>query len=156
MAPAGVAAGQATLTILHFNDVYNIEASSTEPAGGAARFVGLVRGAMGVHQRGGADAACRGRPPAPDLLAARPRAPPPPRRLPAPPTQIKSMAHLNPLVLFSGDAFNPSLMSTITLGKQMVPVLNAAGVAATCLGNHDLGAGSVGGPRVNGGGGVRS
>jgi hypothetical protein len=24
------------------------------------------------------------------------------------------------LVLFSGDAFNPSLMSTMTLGKQMV------------------------------------
>lgn len=34
--------------------------------------------------------------------------------------QIKSFAHLNPVVLFSGDAFNPSLMSTITLGKQMV------------------------------------
>jgi hypothetical protein len=73
-------------------------------------------------------------------------------------------------VLFSGDAFNPSMMSTITLGKQMVrdreeeacklwstqlwllthlrttaapcrllqvPVLNAAGVAAACFGNHD-------------------
>jgi 5'-nucleotidase len=32
------------------------------------------------------------------------------------------MSHLDPLVLFSGDAFNPSLMSTITMGKQMVRV----------------------------------
>ncbi|KAI8471753.1 MAG: Metallo-dependent phosphatase-like protein [Monoraphidium minutum] len=80
------------LTILHFNDVYNIEPGTREPVGGAARFVGKVRSLSGVA----------------------------------------------PLVLFSGDAFNPSLMSTVTLGKQMVPVLNAAGVAAACLGNHDI------------------
>lgn len=75
------------------------------------------------------------------------------------------------MVLFSGDAFNPSLLSTITKvsstksetatefcfgafeddpsyafehvcnsvqGKQMIPVLNAAGIAAACVGNHDL------------------
>ena len=52
------------LTILHFNDVYNIEANSAvEPVGGAARFC----------------------------------------------TAIKSFESLNPLVLFSGDAFSPSM-----------------------------------------------
>ena len=42
------------------------------------------------------------------------------------------------LVFFSGDALSPSLMSTITKGRHMVPVLNALGPAAACLGNHDL------------------
>lgn len=31
------------LTILHFNDVYNIEARNQEPCGGAARFVTKVK-----------------------------------------------------------------------------------------------------------------
>lgn len=55
-------AGQ-VITILHFNDVYNIEPREQEPVGGAARFT----------------------------------------------TALKERQHLNPLVLFSGDAFNPSL-----------------------------------------------
>ena len=42
----------------------------------------------------------------------------------------------DPLVLFSGDALNPSLMSTVTKGKQMIPVLNAIGVNAACYGTH--------------------
>eukprot|EP00882_Tetradesmus_deserticola_P031535 GHRQ01035664.1.p1 GENE.GHRQ01035664.1~~GHRQ01035664.1.p1 ORF type:complete len:184 (+),score=62.10 GHRQ01035664.1:257-808(+) len=85
------------LTIVHFNDIYNIEASTKEPVGGAARF---------VHK-------------AKELVAAAGG----PERC---------------LVLFSGDAFNPSLMSTMTQGKQMVPVLKAAGVQAACVGNHDF------------------
>ena len=52
-----------TITILHFNDVYNIEPREQEPVGGASRFK----------------------------------------------TAIKQRAHLNPLVMFSGDAFSPSL-----------------------------------------------
>lgn len=54
--------------------------------------------------------------------------------------QVKAFSEQgkDPLVLFSGDAFNPSLMSTITLGKQMVPVLNEMGVACSCMGNHDF------------------
>ena len=40
------------------------------------------------------------------------------------------------LILFSGDCLNPSLMSAFTLGEQMVPVLNAAGVVAAVAGNH--------------------
>jgi 5'-nucleotidase len=44
----------------------------------------------------------------------------------------------SPLVFFSGDAFNPSMMSTITKGAQMVPVLNALNLTAACYGNHDF------------------
>ena len=51
------------VTIIHFNDVYNIEEREAEPKGGAARFV----------------------------------------------TAIKSRGDLNPMVLFSGDAFAPSI-----------------------------------------------
>ena len=43
-----------------------------------------------------------------------------------------------PLVLFSGDAFNPSVMSTVTRGRQMPPVLNHMGIHAACYGNHDF------------------
>ncbi|ORY02418.1 Metallo-dependent phosphatase [Basidiobolus meristosporus CBS 931.73] len=43
-----------------------------------------------------------------------------------------------PLVLFSGDCFNPSLDSSITKGKHMVPVLNQIGVDVACYGNHDF------------------
>ena len=44
----------------------------------------------------------------------------------------------DPLCLFSGDCFNPSIMSTVVRGEQMPLVLNAAGVTAGCLGNHDF------------------
>jgi len=52
-----------TITIVHFNDVYNIEGRSQEPVGGAARFC----------------------------------------------TAVSQLSASNPLVLFSGDAFNPSI-----------------------------------------------
>ncbi|XP_064639871.1 mannosylglucosyl-3-phosphoglycerate phosphatase-like isoform X2 [Lineus longissimus] len=83
---------QNKITILHFNDVYNIEPRDVEPVGGAARQTML----------------------------------------------IKSLSHLNPLVLFSGDALNPSLMSTITRGQQMIPVLNSMDVKCAVFGNHDF------------------
>lgn len=51
---------------------------------------------------------------------------------------VKSMSSDKPLVVFSGDAFNPSLLSTITLGAQMPPVLNEIGVHVACIGNHDF------------------
>lgn len=82
-----------SLTILHYNDVYNIESSvKSEPIGGAARFC----------------------------------------------TAINSFKQLNPLVLFSGDAFNPSMLSTFTQGEQMVPVLNSVGTHVAVFGNHDF------------------
>ena len=51
-------------------------------------------------------------------------------------SKLKSFKAENPLVLFSGDAFNPSAMSTITKGKHMVPVLNDLGTHVACMGNH--------------------
>ena len=46
-----------------------------------------------------------------------------------------------PMVVFSGDVFNPSIASQVSLGRHMVPVLNACGLTTSCLGNHDLDAG---------------
>eukprot|EP01062_Namystynia_karyoxenos_P081635 TRINITY_DN900_c0_g1_i1.p1 TRINITY_DN900_c0_g1~~TRINITY_DN900_c0_g1_i1.p1 ORF type:complete len:838 (+),score=266.08 TRINITY_DN900_c0_g1_i1:79-2592(+) len=45
---------------------------------------------------------------------------------------------INPHVLFSGDAFSPSITATVTQGSHMPPVLNALGVEVSCVGNHDL------------------
>ncbi|KAF4507812.1 hypothetical protein G6O67_004273 [Ophiocordyceps sinensis] len=42
------------------------------------------------------------------------------------------------VTLFSGDAFNPSLESSVTKGRHMVPVLNTIGTDCACVGNHDL------------------
>lgn len=60
---SGVTMGSSSVTILHYNDVYNIESRVMEPVGGATRFCAA----------------------------------------------IKSFSHLNPLVLFSGDIFSPSM-----------------------------------------------
>lgn len=51
------------ITLIHFNDVYDVAPQKKEPVGGAARFVSAVN----------------------------------------------SFAHLNPIVIFSGDCFSPSL-----------------------------------------------
>jgi len=53
-------------------------------------------------------------------------------------TAVRQLADLNPLVMFSGDALNPSLMSTVTHGHQMIPVLNAIGIHCALYGNHDF------------------
>lgn len=38
------------------------------------------------------------------------------------------------LTFFSGDVFNPSLESTVTKGRHMVPFLNKAGIDVACVG----------------------
>eukprot|EP00873_Tetraselmis_striata_P009001 jgi/Tetstr1/429265/TSEL_019183.t1 len=82
------------LNLLHFNDVYNIEArDQQEPCGGAARFVTKCRELEEEH---------------------------------------------GAMVLFSGDCLNPSLLSTITSGWQMAPILNSLNIHTACLGNHDF------------------
>ncbi|KAK3727236.1 hypothetical protein QZH41_019303 [Actinostola sp. cb2023] len=86
-----ISAGK-VLTILHFNDVYNIEPREKEPIGGAARF---------AHK-------------------------------------LASYRHLNPLTVFSGDVLNPSMMSSVTKGKHMVPVLNSLNIDVAVYGNHDF------------------
>ncbi|KAI1810444.1 Metallo-dependent phosphatase [Poronia punctata] len=42
------------------------------------------------------------------------------------------------VTFFSGDAFNPSLESSVTKGDHMIPLLNKVGTTAAALGNHDL------------------
>ena len=58
-----------TLTLIHFNDVYNVESRGVEPVGGAARFL----------------------------------------------TAVRQQEHLNPLILFSGDIFAPSISKQANL-----------------------------------------
>ncbi|XP_043234841.1 snake venom 5'-nucleotidase-like isoform X2 [Amphibalanus amphitrite] len=84
--------GDKQLTIVHFNDVYNVESSNQEPVGGAARFV----------------------------------------------TAVEKFRHLNPMVVFSGDIFSPSLLSTFARGDHMIPVLNRLEVHVAVYGNHDF------------------
>ncbi|KAI5845791.1 Metallo-dependent phosphatase-like protein [Morchella snyderi] len=93
------AVGEVDLRLLHFNDVYHIDAGSREPVGGAARFITLTN-----HYR---DA-----------------------------PEFQGQPAL--LTFFSGDVFNPSLESTVTKGRHMVPILNKIGTDVACLGNHDL------------------
>ncbi|KYF39992.1 5'-nucleotidase, C-terminal domain-containing protein [Toxoplasma gondii ARI] len=79
------------ITIIHFNDVYNIE-SRCDGTGGVSRFV----------------------------------------------TALQSFQHKHPLILFSGDVLNPSVMSTYTRGRHMVPFLNLLKIHTACFGNHDF------------------
>eukprot|EP01066_Platyproteum_vivax_P009518 Platyproteum_vivax@DN4196_c0_g1_i3.p1 len=82
---------QDCITVLHFNDVYNIDEQS-DGMGGVSRFVRALR----------------------------------------------SFWSANPLILFSGDCFNPSMISTQTKGRHMVPFLNLMNVHTACFGNHDF------------------
>jgi len=82
--------GSKTFTILHFNDVYEIQSRRQEPAGGAARFVQRLKAVPGA------------------------------------------------LVLFSGDALAPSIMSLQTKGEHMIKFLNMMNIKAACMGNHDF------------------
>ncbi|EXJ79915.1 hypothetical protein A1O3_08200 [Capronia epimyces CBS 606.96] len=96
---AGDASTPPDLRILHYNDVYHIDASSAEPVGGIARFQTVCN-----YYRDD------------DRFSGQP----------------------NLLTIFSGDAFNPSLESSVTKGSHMVPVLNMIGTDVACVGNHDL------------------
>lgn len=42
----------------------------------------------------------------------------------------------DPLLIFSGDAFSPSVLSNVQKGQQMVSVLNMLKVDVACMGNH--------------------
>ena len=83
------------LRILHYNDVYHIEAGSAEPVGGVARFQTVVN-----HYR----------------------------------SDPRYAQQSKLITLFSGDAYNPSLESSVTKGRHMVPVLNTIGTDVACVG----------------------
>ncbi|KAI1371120.1 Metallo-dependent phosphatase [Hypoxylon crocopeplum] len=96
---SGTHDGPPDLRIVHYNDVYHVDPSSSEPVGGVARFMSLIK-----HYE--EDEKFKGQP--------------------------------SLVTLFSGDAFNPSLESSVTKGDHMVPLLNSIGTDAAALGNHDL------------------
>ncbi|KAF8840285.1 5'-nucleotidase [Paxillus ammoniavirescens] len=65
------------------------------------------------------------------------------------PTVLGRLAHVfrkakdvpeseRPITIFSGDAFSPSLESSVMKGEHMVPVLNHLLVDVACYGNHDF------------------
>lgn len=83
------------LRLIHYNDVYHVDASSAEPVGGLARFIYMCNEYRDGKQYEGQ----------PELVT-----------------------------LFSGDAFNPSLESSVTKGAHMVPVLNSIGTDCACVG----------------------
>jgi 2',3'-cyclic-nucleotide 2'-phosphodiesterase (5'-nucleotidase family) len=106
------------LRLIHYNDVYHVDASSAEPVGGVARFQTLCNYYKDDPK-----------------FAGQPK----------------------PITIFSGDAFNPSLESSVTkgmydkcygrehqmkliliTGSHMVPLLNGIGTDVACVGNHDL------------------
>lgn len=41
-------------------------------------------------------------------------------------------------MLFSGDAFSPSVLTNVYQGKQMIQPLNSFGIDVACFGNHDF------------------
>ncbi|KAI1451592.1 Metallo-dependent phosphatase [Annulohypoxylon moriforme] len=96
---SGTHEGPPDLRLVHYNDVYHVDQSSSEPVGGASRFMTLMK----YYEE---DEKFKGQP--------------------------------NLVTLFSGDAFNPSLESSVTKGDHMVPLLNNIGTDAAALGNHDL------------------
>ena len=53
-------------------------------------------------------------------------------------TAFKQREMEKKLVLFSGDLFGPSHLSTHLKGEQMIKVFNSLNVSVSCLGNHDL------------------
>ncbi|XP_043920348.1 trifunctional nucleotide phosphoesterase protein YfkN-like [Protopterus annectens] len=71
----------------------------------------------------------------PEILSLVPPIRAPERRFAA---ALKSFKSLNPLILFSGDCLSPSLLSTTTKGKHMIPILNALGVHSAVFGNHEF------------------
>jgi 5'-nucleotidase len=52
-------------------------------------------------------------------------------------TAMEQYGSQRKLVLFSGDLFGPSFLSTHFGGEQMVEVFNTLNVSVSCLGNHD-------------------
>lgn len=94
-APSSIPSRPPDLRLLHYNDVYHVDASSAEPVGGIARFMTLLN-----YYR--YDPKFKD---APELVT-----------------------------LFSGDAFNPSLESSVTKGSHMVSILNNIGTDVACVG----------------------
>ena len=104
-----------SMTILHFNDCYNVEPREAEPAGGAARFCTALKSFSHLD---------------PLILFS---------------GDVIAPSISKVLIFFSTVEFylilNLFLMSvsTFTKGEQMIPVLNSCGVHCAIYGNHEFG-----------------
>eukprot|EP00118_Oscarella_pearsei_P011867 m.83044 g.83044 ORF g.83044 m.83044 type:complete len:568 (+) comp36325_c0_seq4:142-1845(+) len=96
------------ITIIHFNDVYNVDSRQKEPVGGAAKFVTKVRSLADKN---------------PLVLFSGDCLSPSTRK-------TRRYANARAIVLPAD--------SNVTRGEHMVPVLNAAGVEVAVYGNHDF------------------
>jgi 5'-nucleotidase len=50
-------------------------------------------------------------------------------------TELKKYHDQNPLIIFGGDLFSPSMLSTATRGKHMTRIMNHLGVHYSVIGN---------------------
>ncbi len=106
--PASV--DQDSLSILHFNDVYNIEGRDKEPVGGAARFKTCLDGFRHLD---------------PITLFSG-------DALSPSNSKLEGSRSVIFIVLFPA-------VSVVMKGEQMVPVLNALDIQCAVYGNHDFG-----------------
>jgi 5'-nucleotidase len=53
-------------------------------------------------------------------------------------TALEQYKDLEPLTIFSGDAFSPSTLSNVTKGAHMIKPLNDFKIDVACMGNHEF------------------
>lgn len=53
-------------------------------------------------------------------------------------TVLKDYKEQEPLILFSGDLWSPSKLTSVFKGEHLVDIMNALKIDAAALGNHDL------------------
>lgn len=115
---------QDSLTILHFNDVYNIEGRDKEPVGGAARFKRCLDKFSHLHPL----TLFSG-----DALS---------------PSNSEASNYSGFVMYYMFNMYSKSVylcslpvVSVVMKGEQMVPVLNSLDIQCAVYGNHDFGRG---------------
>lgn len=115
-----------TLPILHFNDVYRVHQSGSQGTISADQFAAKIASIRTVKW-GEKSRALSFQ----DHLHTE-------KQHTTAGEQCRSNFPLRGLTLFSGDALNPSIESSVTRGAHMVEILNAMSIDAACIGNHDF------------------
>lgn len=115
---SGEASSPPDFRLLHYNDVYHLDESSSEPVGGAARFVALCK----EYRE---DERFSGQPSLVTLFSGDVFNP----SLESSVTKGKFASFF----VWQADTSLPTLP-----GNHMVPILNTIGTDAACVGNHDL------------------
>ncbi len=103
-----------SFSIVHFNDIYDIECSvDEESVGGAARFISAIEGLIADRPSLVVFSGDALSPSLSKILI----------------TLIKTVRHLYSFV---------NLVSTVTKGKHMIDILNKCHLICACLGNHEF------------------